>query len=96
MKYWVISIQTPQLDHTFRVGKIEITTSRIPLSSSLNDMYKNIALAESDFYISEGIDCVLGIDVYHRLLLLGTIIKTGQLSATNTIFGYVISEAFVK
>ena len=27
--------------------------------------------------------------IYHRLFLPGTIIKTGQHNATNTIFGYV-------
>ena len=80
------------LDHTFRDGKIKFTTPRTSLSSSLKDMYKNIGLADNDDCISMGI--VLGTDIYHRLLLPETIIKTGQTDPTNATFGYVISGAF--
>ena len=84
------------VDHTFRVSQIDLVTPRSTLPSSVLALYKNIQLADTDFNVSDGIDCVLGMDTYHRLILPGTITKIGQPDATNTIFGYVVSGAFFK
>ena len=84
------------LEHTFRVTKIETKTPHTTLPSSMLSLYKNIQLADTDFNISDGIDCVLGMDTYHRLIIPGTLTKIGQPDATNTIFGYVVSGAFFK
>ena len=84
------------VDHTFRVSKVDVVTPRSTLPSSVLTLYKNIQLADTDFNVADGIDCVLGMDTYHHLILPGTITKIGQPDATNTIFGYVVSGAFLK
>ena len=74
------------VDHTFRVSKIDLVTPRSTLPSSVLALYKNIQLTDTDFNTSDGIDCVLGMDIYHRIILPGPITKIGQPDATNKIF----------
>ena len=83
-------------EHTFRVGTNDIITPETSLPSSVANLYQNIALADDEFYRSDGIDAILGMDVHNRLVLPGMISQTGQPDATNTIFGYVISGSFFK
>ena len=85
-----------ECEHIFKIGFINKVTPAAPLPSSVVNLYQNISLADEEFYQCGSIDVILGMDIYNRLVLPGTISKTGQPDATNTIFGYVVSGAFFK
>ena len=71
-----------------------IIFSIITQGKSVVNLYQIISAEE--FYQCASIDVILGMDIYNRLVLPGTMSKTGQPDATNTVFGYVVSGAFFK
>ena len=94
----IVSVYDPSIgcEDTFKIGHINEVTPAASLPSSVVNLYQNISLADEEFYQSGSIDVILGMDIDNRLVIPGTISKTGQPDSTNTVFGYVASGAFFK
>lgn len=80
-----------KIDGTFRVdNRLTIQTPTQSLPESFKGNFKDMFLADSKFYESAGIDVVIGVDLYPRVICEGVITKTGLPTAQSTIFGWTI------
>lgn len=75
-------------------NRISIHTPSKTISSSVEDKFKNIVLADPKFFKSAPIDVILGADVYSRVLSEGFLTRPGLPTAQNTIFGWVLCGLF--
>lgn len=83
-----------KIEGTFRVDNrftIQTPSRSLPESSKKN--FRDIFLADSKFYESSGIDVVIGVDLYPKVICEGVISKTGFPTAQSTIFGWTIYGA---
>ena len=82
------------VEHLFRVKDFDIITPNISLPASSASLYRNIALADPKFYLSDTIDIIIGMDLYNKIIIPGSIKKAGQPDAINSVFGYVITGTY--
>ncbi|XP_059219084.1 uncharacterized protein LOC131995115 isoform X2 [Stomoxys calcitrans] len=91
----IASRQSPQtaFNTTMRVNNhISMDTPTRSLNASMATNFKNITLADPQFYKSGPFSIVLGADLYARLILPGLLPSDGNLPvAMNTVFGWVLS-----
>lgn len=80
-----------RIDGTFRVdNRLTIKTPTQSLPESFKRNFRDLFLSDSKFYESAGIDVVIGVDLYPKIICEGVISKTGLPTAQSTIFGWTI------
>lgn len=80
-----------KIDGTFRVdNRLTLQTPARSLPESYKKSFRDIFLADSKFYESSGIDVIIGVDLYPRVICEGVISKVGLPTAQSTIFGWTI------
>ena len=66
-------------------------TSLVPESPISVEGFTDLTLADPEYNIPAPIDMILGLDVYHDVMLPQVIHQPGNLTAQHSIFGWVIS-----
>lgn len=84
-----------KLDHLFRLEEFETITPTFSLPSDCAGLYRNITLGDPDFFKSDDVDVIIGMDLYNKVVIPGRILKPGQPDAINTIFGYAVTGAYL-
>ena len=84
-----------KLQHFFRLKAFERITPAFSLPADCTGPYRNITLADADFFKSDDVDVIIGMDIYSKVVIPGHIGKSGQLQAINTIFGYAVSGRYM-
>lgn len=80
-----------KIEGTFRVdNRLTLQTPTQSLSESFKSNFRDLFLADFKFYESAGIDVVIGVDLYPKVICEGVISKTGLPTAQSTIFGWTI------
>lgn len=80
-----------KIDGTFRVdNRLTLQTPAQSLPELFKKNFRDLFLADSKFYESAGIDIVIGVDLYPKVICEGVISKTGLPTAQSTIFGWTI------
>lgn len=80
-----------KIEGTFRVdNRLTIKTPAQSLPESYKRNFRDLFLADSKFYESAGIDAIIGVDIYPKVICEGVITKTGYPTAQSTIFGWTI------
>lgn len=82
---------TSKIEGTFRVdNRLTLHTPTRSLPESFKRNFRDLFLADSKFYESAGIDVIIGVDLYPKVLCEGVISKTGLPTAQSTIFGWTV------
>lgn len=82
---------TSKIEGTFRVdNRLTLQTPIRSLPESFKKHFRDLFLADSNFYESAGIDVVIGVDLYPKVICDGAISKTGLPTAQSTIFGWAV------
>ncbi|XP_037823250.1 uncharacterized protein LOC119611666 [Lucilia sericata] len=71
-------------------------TSKTPANSlpaSFKQHFRDLFLADPKFFESAGIDVIIGVDLYPKVMREGVFTKTGLPTAQSTIFGWTIYGA---
>lgn len=83
-----------KIEGTFRVdNRLTLKTPIESLDETFKKNFKDLFLADSKFYESAGIDIVIGVDLYPKVICEGVISKIGLPTAQSTIFGWTIYGA---
>lgn len=88
---WSCTDATFKLTTTLRVSnRISIRTPSENLPESIRTHFKNLVLADREFYKSSSIDLILGVDIYSRIITEGMFSRPGIPTAQNTYFGMIV------
>lgn len=80
-----------KIEGTFRVdNRLTLQTPAKSLPESFKKSFRDIFLADSKFFESSGIDVIIGVDLYPKVICEGVISKSGMPTAQSTIFGWAI------
>lgn len=69
-------------------NRISMLTPSESIPASFRKNFRNILLADTEFFKSRSVDIILGIDIYARVIREGILNKYGLPTAQNTIFGW--------
>ncbi|KAM7360347.1 uncharacterized protein ACRADG_004954 [Cochliomyia hominivorax] len=82
---------TSKIEGIFRVdSRISLRTPIQSLPEAFKRNFRDLFLADPKFYESAGVDIILGVDVYPRVICEGIFTKQGLPTAQSTLFGWTI------
>lgn len=80
-----------KIEGTFRVdNRFALRTPTHSLPESYRVNFKDLFLADSNFYESKPIDIIIGVDLYPKVICQGVFSRTGFPTAQSTLFGWTI------
>lgn len=80
-----------KIEGTFRVdNRIAMKTPLESLPEDYHKHFPHLLFADPDFHKSAGIDIVIGVDLYPRVMSEGVYSRSALPTAQSTIFGWAI------
>lgn len=84
-----------KIEGTFRVdNRIAMKTPLESLPEDYHKHFPHLLFADPDFHKSAGIDIVIGVDLYPRVMSEGVYSRSALPTAQSTIFGWAIYGSF--